>query len=68
MCKLVASEVYIAPAGVSPHVCAGFEINYGTTWHAFVDVGRVQRGETILVLGASGGIGMSAIDIGKALG
>ena len=49
-------------------MCAGFEINYGTTWHALCDIARARKGETLLVLGASGGVGMAAVDIGKAIG
>ena len=43
-------------------------ITYATTIHALVDRGRLKAGETLLVLGAAGGIGLSAIEIGKALG
>ena len=43
-------------------------ITYATTIHALVDRGRLKPGETLLVLGAAGGIGLSAIEIGKALG
>jgi NADPH2:quinone reductase len=43
-------------------------LNYGTAWHAIVDIAGLQEGETMLVLGASGGVGMAAIDIGQALG
>lgn len=44
------------------------QINYGTTYHALVDIAALKEGETVLVLGASGGVGMAAIDIAKALG
>lgn len=47
LCKVSAADVYTAPDGVDPHVCAGFEINYGTTWHALCDIARVKRGETV---------------------
>ena len=43
-------------------------ITYATTIHALVDRGRLEPGETLLVLGAAGGIGLSAVEIGKALG
>ncbi len=43
-------------------------ITYATTIHALVDRGQLRPGETLLVLGAAGGIGLSAIEIGKALG
>ncbi len=43
-------------------------MTYATAHHALVDRGRLARGETLLVLGASGGVGVAAIQIGKALG
>lgn len=61
-------NAYHVPRGVSPHIAAGFEVNYGTTWHGLVDLAGLRKGETLLILGASGGVGMAAIDIGKALG
>lgn len=47
---------------------AAFVLTYGTTHHALVDRAQLQRGETLLVLGAAGGVGTAAIQIGKALG
>jgi NADPH2:quinone reductase len=41
---------------------------FATTYHALVDRGQVKKGETMLVLGAAGGTGTSAIQLGKALG
>lgn len=41
---------------------------YGTSYHALVDRARLEPGETLLVLGASGGVGMAAVQIGKHLG
>lgn len=41
---------------------------YGTSYHALVDRADLQPGETLLVLGASGGVGMAAVQIGHALG
>lgn len=66
--ELFAKGIYQLPLGVNPTVAAGFELNYGTTWHGIVDLGGLQAGETLLVLGASGGVGAAAIDIGKAHG
>src|SRR5206468_4836674 len=43
-------------------------MTYATAIHALVDRGRLQGGETLLVLGAAGGIGIAAVEIGKALG
>jgi NADPH2:quinone reductase len=47
---------------------ASIPVAYGTSYHALVDRGRLQKGETLLVLGAAGGVGMAAVQIGKALG
>ncbi len=43
-------------------------LTYATAIHALVDRGRLSEGETLLVLGAGGGVGMAAVEIGKALG
>ena len=63
-----ADDCFKAPSGMDPHVAAGFELNYGTSWHGLVDLAALRRDETLLVLGASGGVGMAAIDLGVALG
>ena len=47
---------------------SAFTITYGTAYHALVDRGRLQADDTLLVLGASGGVGLAAIEIGKVLG
>jgi NADPH2:quinone reductase len=47
---------------------AAFIMTYATSHHALVDRARLQAGETLLVLGAAGGVGTAAIQIGKALG
>jgi NADPH:quinone reductase len=47
---------------------AAFSMTYGTSYHALVDRGRLAAGETLLVHGASGGVGSAAVEIGKALG
>jgi NADPH2:quinone reductase len=47
---------------------AAFLLTYGTTDHALRDRGELKAGETLLVLGAAGGVGLAAIEIGKALG
>ena len=56
------------PAGVAFEPAAAFLLAYGTSWHALRDRAALQPGETLLVLGAAGGVGLSAIDIGKAMG
>jgi NADPH2:quinone reductase len=56
------------PASMSMTDAAGFLLNYGTTYHALVQRAKLQPGETLLVLGAAGGVGLTAVEIGKALG
>ena len=56
------------PDGVSFDVGAAFQVNYLTALYALVDRAAAQAGETMLVLGASGGTGTAAIAIGKLLG
>ena len=64
---MLLENTYKVPKGVDPAIAAGFEMNYGTTYHGLVDLGNLVEGETLLVLGASGGVGMAAIDIGKGM-
>jgi len=47
---------------------AAFLLTYGTSYHALVDRARLKAAESLLVLGASGGVGLAAVEIGKALG
>jgi len=47
---------------------AAFGMTYGTSMHALMQRGQLQPGETLLVLGASGGVGLAAVEIGKAMG
>jgi len=47
---------------------AGFSMTYGTSMHALKQRAHLQPGETLLVLGASGGVGLAAVEIGKAMG
>jgi len=47
---------------------AGFSMVYGTSYHALKQRGRLQAGETLLVLGAGGGVGITAVELGKAMG
>ncbi|MBX8607872.1 NADPH:quinone oxidoreductase family protein [Pseudomonas cichorii] len=47
---------------------AAFSMTYGTSMHALKQRANLQPGETLLVLGASGGVGLAAVEIGKALG
>src|SRR5579859_7770823 len=54
--------------GRDPVEGAALLMTYATTYHALVDRGALKAGETLLVLGAGGGVGIAAVEIGKALG
>lgn len=47
---------------------AAFVLTYGTSYYALKDRGRIKAGETLLVLGAAGGVGLAAVELGKAMG
>jgi NADPH2:quinone reductase len=47
---------------------AAFVMTYGTSYHALKDRAGLERGETLLVLGAAGGVGLAAVELGKAMG
>ena len=63
-----AASVNTVAEGMDLETAAIFPVNYLTAWHALADRGRAQRGETLLVLGAAGGTGFAAIQVGKYLG
>jgi NADPH2:quinone reductase len=67
-CVTPASSLIPLPANMNMAAAAGFLVNYGTTYHALVQRAQIKPGETLLVLGAAGGVGLTAIEIGKALG
>lgn len=56
------------PEGVDWGVAASFPMVYGTSYHALVDRGELKAGQTVLVLGAAGGVGLAAVEIAKAVG
>ena len=56
------------PDGMSYEQGAGFTITYATSYHAFRQSTELKAGETVLVLGAAGGVGITAVEIAKALG
>jgi len=63
-----ASACIPMPAGVEFKVAASFMMTYGTSYHALKDRARLQPGETLLVLGAAGGVGSAAVELGKHMG
>ncbi len=56
------------PEGLDFAVASSFFITYGTSWHALKDRAVLKSGETIVVLGAAGGVGLAAVEIGHAIG
>jgi NADPH2:quinone reductase len=68
--QIVVPEAAVVklPDVVTFEIGAATLLTYATTLHALVDRAAIQRGETLLVLGASGGVGTAAIELGKALG
>jgi NADPH2:quinone reductase len=68
--KVLAFEMTLMPLPDSMDFKDGaaFPLNYGTTYHALKQRGQLQAGETLLVTGAGGGVGTTAIEIGKAMG
>ena len=56
------------PDGIDFAAATGLGSTYGTSYYALTDRGNLRAGETLLVLGASGGVGIAAIEIGKVLG
>lgn len=68
--KCVAHEATTMqlPEGLSFEQGAGFSVTYGTSYHALKQSAKLQADETVLVLGAAGGVGITAVEIAKAMG
>lgn len=65
---VAASNVLPMPEGMDFTTAAAFSMTYGTSMHALKQRAQLQPGETLLVLGAAGGVGLAAVEIGKAMG
>lgn len=65
---LPASSVRHVPHGLSWEAAASLGAAYTTAWTALVELGALQLGQTVLVHGASGGVGLAACDLARALG
>lgn len=63
-----ASRLFRIPEGVSFETAASLLMTYGTTIHGLKDRGHISKGDTLLILGAAGGVGLSAVELGKAFG
>jgi NADPH2:quinone reductase len=68
--RIVAPEPAVVklPDGVGFEVGAATLLTYATTYHALVDRASIKSGETLLVLGAAGGVGIAAVELGAQLG
>ena len=68
--KCVASELTTMPLPreLSFEQGAGFSVTYGTSYHALQQSAELRSGETILILGAAGGVGITAVEIAKVMG
>jgi NADPH2:quinone reductase len=65
-----AHEAQVAPLppGIDMAVAAGFTLTYATSQHALAERGQLKSGETLLVLGAGGGVGLAAVELGRLAG
>lgn len=63
-----ANACFQKPGKMDFSIAASFMIAYGTSYHALKDRAKLQEGETLLVLGASGGVGLAAVELGKLMG
>ncbi len=66
--KAKARDVFKMPPTMDFITAASSMLTYGTSYHALVNRANLQQGETVLVLGAAGGVGTAAIQIAKELG
>lgn len=62
------NSVFKIPDSVSFEDASALILTYGTSIHALVDRGHIKEGDTLLVLGASGGVGIAAVELGKVFG
>lgn len=65
---VAATSLIPLPPGFPPTDAAAFAFTYGTSHHALLDRAALREGETVLVLGAAGGVGTAAVQIAKAAG
>src|SRR5438270_6936588 len=65
---IAVEQLVKGPEGLALEKAAGLLITYGTSLHALKQRARLQKGETLAVLGASGGVGIAAVEIGHLMG
>ena len=66
--SVAASALKAKPQGMSFAKASGISTTYGTSYYALKQRADLQPGETLLVLGAAGGVGLAAVELGKAMG
>ncbi|MGX1691429.1 NADPH:quinone oxidoreductase family protein [Brevundimonas naejangsanensis] len=66
--KVRAETLIPIPDSMDYETAAAFIMTYGTSYYALKDRAQLQPGETLLVLGAAGGVGAAAVELGKAMG
>lgn len=62
------AKAFAIPDAMPYDEAAAFLMTYGTSYHALRDRAELKRGETLLVLGAAGGVGLAAVELGRAMG
>jgi NADPH2:quinone reductase len=67
-CAVPVEQVLPRPSSLAPDLAAASLLTYGTTLHALEDRAQLRPGETVLVLGAAGGVGTAAVSIARLLG
>ncbi|MEZ5843391.1 MAG: NADPH:quinone oxidoreductase family protein [Hyphomicrobiaceae bacterium] len=68
MAVVPIERAVLVPDGVASDIAAGVSVTYGTAMHGLVDRGRLAAGETVAVLGASGGAGLAATEVARLIG
>ncbi len=63
-----ADRMFKVPDGIPYEKAASLLMTYGTTIHGLKDRGHIKKGDTVLILGAAGGVGLSAVELAKAFG
>lgn len=63
-----AARLIPLPPGTPFELAASFVMTYGTSYHALADRAQIRPGETLVVLGAAGGVGLAAVELGKVFG
>jgi NADPH2:quinone reductase len=66
--QLDAARLSVLPSAMPFDEAAAFVMTYGTSYYALKNRGRARPGESLLVLGAAGGVGLAAVQLGKAMG